>query len=203
MSALHVIDPHEYRRTRWKNDGGWTTELASSPPPDHRLASDPFRWRVSIAEIQSDGPFSTFPGVDRDLFLLDGKGIELDIGDADPVRLVQRYQRVHFAGEVAVHCRLLAGSTRDFNVMTWRDSVRAEVVARPLLGTMVVFPAPDTEWFMHVLSGSVLARSGGQRIALYAGFSLRVNFNEVEAVDRVLLEGTGEVLLVKFIAITA
>ena len=110
MSNLHRIPPSSHRRTRWKNDGGWTTEIA-------RSGEDDFRWRISIAEIESDGPFSSFPGIDRDLLLLEGNGIELDIDDAPPRRLVQRFERVQFAGEAKVDCRLVAGPTRDLNLM--------------------------------------------------------------------------------------
>ena len=141
---------------RWKNDGGWTTEIAREPAD---AASD-FRWRISIADIESDGPFSTFPGVARELMLLSGNGIELDIDDAPPLRLTERFQRVRFDGESRVECRLLAGPTRDFNVMTRRDAVRAEVMARPLVGSMVLFAEADVVWLAHVFSGDAEARAG-------------------------------------------
>ena len=126
-----------YRRMRWKNGGGWTSEIAAARAADPALD---FAWRVSIADIESDGPFSSFPGVARELLLLSGNGIELDIDDAPPVRLSERFQRVRFEGESSVGCRLLAGPTRDFNVMTRRDAARAEVMGRPLVGSMVLFP---------------------------------------------------------------
>src|SRR5690606_18042837 len=108
-------------------DGGWTTELASDPPAsDAHAIADGFRWRVSIADIERNGPFSTFPGVERDLLLLAGNGLELDIDDAAPLRIDRRFEQVHFAGEQDVRCRLLAGPTRDFNVMARRDAVAAE-----------------------------------------------------------------------------
>ena len=50
MSPLLRIPSSSYQRTRWKNDGGWTTEIA-------RSGGDDFRWRIRIAEIESDGPF--------------------------------------------------------------------------------------------------------------------------------------------------
>jgi environmental stress-induced protein Ves len=31
MVAMQLLRPHDYARTRWKNDGGWTTEIASMP----------------------------------------------------------------------------------------------------------------------------------------------------------------------------
>ena len=190
---LTLLPPASYRRVRWKNDGGWTTELARSGGE-----GDDFRWRVSIAEIERDGPFSAFPGIERDLLLLDGHGIELDMGEAAPRRLAQRFEHVHFAGEAAVHCRLLAGPTRDFNVMARRDAVRAEVVARPLVGSMVIFAEPGVEWLVHVFAGHAGARSGTQAFALETGACLRADFTEADTGGRLVLDGGGELVLVKF-----
>lgn len=189
---MRLIAASESRRVRWKNDGGWTTELA-------RDGGDDFRWRVSIAEIESDGPFSSFPGVERDLILLDGEGIELDIGGA-ACRLAQRFERVHFAGESDVDCRLIAGPTRDFNVMARRGAVRAEVVARPLAGSMLIFAEPDAEWLVHVLAGHVEARRGEQSLRAGAGASLHLDFRDAPDAGRVSLDGAGELVLAKFVA---
>ena len=198
--SVQLIPASRNRRTRWKNDGGWTTEIARDPQ-----GGDDFRWRVSIAEIESDGPFSSFPGVERDLLLLDGNGIELDIDDGAPRRLVQRFERIHFAGEANVHCRLLAGATRDFNVMARRDAVRADVVARPLVGSMLIFAEAGVEWLIHVLAGHVDARSGGDRaLRADAGASLQIDFRGDESHEngRVVLEGAGELVLAKFSAVS-
>jgi environmental stress-induced protein Ves len=192
MTRLSLISPSDYRRTRWKNDGGWTTEVARSA--DDSAAG--FRWRISIAEIESDGPFSSFPGIDRDLLLLEGNGIELDIDDAAAHRVTRRFERVRFNGESDVRCRLLAGPTRDFNVMARRDAVRADVLARPLVGSMVIFPEADCEWFVHLFGGHAKARSGEQSLTLATGASLLADFRD-GASERIVIEGSGEVVLVK------
>lgn len=194
MNAFRLLSPTEYRRTRWKNNGGWTTELA-------RSGGDDFRWRISVAEIESDGPFSAFPGVERDLLLLDGSGIELDIDDAPARRIVQRFERVRFAGEASVQCRLVAGPTRDFNVMARRDAARAEVVARPLVGSMVIFPETGCEWFAYMLAGDSDVRvTEGDTMHLATGASLHADFR-THAGERIVIEGGGEIVLVKFVAI--
>jgi environmental stress-induced protein Ves len=193
MTRLSLLSPSDYQRTRWKNDGGWTTEIALSP--DDSAAG--FRWRISIAEIESDGPFSSFPGIARDLLLLEGNGIELDIDDEPPRRLARRFERVHFEGEARVECRLLAGPTRDFNVMARRDAVHAQVIARPLVGPMVIFPEDGIEWFVHVFAGKAMARSGEQALALATGASLLADFRG-GAGERIVIEGGGEIVMVKF-----
>lgn len=192
MSRCLVIAAKDCRRTRWKNGAGFTTEIARSGD----AGTDAFRWRVSIAEIENDGPFSVFPGIERDLLLLEGNGIELDIGNAPPLRLLHRFEHVSFAGEENVHCRLLAGPTRDFNVMARRDAVRAEVVARPLVGPMVIFPAPATTWLVHVFSGHADARAGAERFALATSDMLRIDF-DARSGERVVIDGGGELVLVK------
>jgi len=189
---MRVVSACENRRVRWKNDGGWTTEIARDPADGDR-----FRWRISIAEIERDGPFSSFPGVDRELLLLDGSGIELDIDDAPPRRLAQRFERVRFSGESRVNCRLLAGPTRDFNVMADRARVRAETFARPLVGSMVIFPEAGVEWFVYLFAGHADARDDAQALALGAGDGLHVDFRD-ETGSRVVLDGGGELVLVKF-----
>ena len=68
MRLLH-LPAHEYRRERWRNERGWTREIHRHPEGAAEWA-----WRVSIAEIDHDAPFSAFPGVDRELVLLHGNG---------------------------------------------------------------------------------------------------------------------------------
>ncbi len=194
MSDLRLIPAARGQRTRWKNDGGWTTELAR----DDERGTGAFRWRISIAEIERDGPFSHFTGVERDLLLLEGNGIELDIDDAEPLRLTHRFAHARFSGESTVGCRLLAGATRDFNVMARRDVARAEVIARPLVGPMVIFPERGAEWFVHVFAGHAVARSGEHRLALGPGDSLQADFCE-EGGARIVIDGGGEIVLVKFV----
>ncbi|HJT98716.1 MAG TPA: HutD family protein [Rhodanobacteraceae bacterium] len=192
MTKLTRLRATDYQRVRWKNDGGWTTEIARDPEDP---AAD-FRWRISIAEIESDGPFSEFPGVARELMLLAGNGIELDIDDAPPLRLTERFQRVRFEGESRVDCRLVAGPTRDFNVMTRRGAVRSESIARPLVGPMVLFPEAGAVWLVHVFSGSAEAQADGAQTPLDAADTLRIDFETRDA-GRVVIDGGGEVVLVK------
>jgi environmental stress-induced protein Ves len=192
MTRLTLLHANEYKRVRWKNDGGWTTEIAREP----RDAASDFVWRISIADIESDGPFSSFPGVARELILLAGNGIELDIDDAPPLRLTERFQRARFEGESRVECRLLAGPTRDFNVMTQRDSANAEVMGRPLVGSMVLFPEAGVVWLAHLVSGAAKARSGSDVAQISIGDTLRIDFASRDD-GRVVIEGGGEIVLVK------
>ena len=98
----------------WKNGGGSTTEIAVFPPD---AGFEDFDWRVSLATIAADGPFSQFPGVERTLALVEGHGMTLEI-DGEP-NLVSRAEPVAaFDGESQVAAKLNRGPSIDFNAMT-------------------------------------------------------------------------------------
>lgn len=117
---LQVITP-----APWKNGGGLTQEIICWPPG---AGLSDFHWRVSVAGIHAGGPFSVFPGVDRVILLLEGGGVWLrSPGQGLDHRLDQCYQPLHFSGDHACDCELLDGDSRDFNVMTRRAALAADV----------------------------------------------------------------------------
>lgn len=58
----------------WKNGGGVTRTLAADKDAAESAAA---RWRVSIADITRDGPYSRFAGDDRVSVVLSGAGVVL------------------------------------------------------------------------------------------------------------------------------
>lgn len=180
----------DYRRMPWRNGGGWTTEIARDPPGEGE-----FDWRVSIAGIDADGPFSAFEGCERSLVLLDGAGMELRI-DGAPTLVDRRGQVLSFDGGSAVQCRLLDGPTRDFNVITRRGRASHRVLFRPLVGPMVLFPEPRVSWLVHVVSGQASQQQGGGTgLRAEAGESLLLAADG--GLPRLVIAGGGEVLLVR------
>ena len=125
MPDLHFFDRRTLQPMPWKNGGGLTREIVCQPPG---AGLDAFDWRVSIAHIASDGPFSRFTGVDRVIALLEGAGVQLASGDGSVShRLSTPWQPFAFAGEASIDSRLLGGPCDDFNVMTRRERCRASV----------------------------------------------------------------------------
>jgi len=114
LPMSRVIRLDDTPRQRWRNGGGWTRELLAWP------TQDDWRVRVSVADIESDGPFSAFPGVRRFFAVLEGAGVELTI-DGRSQRVTRGDDAVTFAGEAQTNCRLVAGPTRDLNLMV-RDA---------------------------------------------------------------------------------
>jgi environmental stress-induced protein Ves len=108
----------------WKNGGGVTRELLASYPD-----RDGWDLRVSVADIAQDGPFSSFPACERWFVVLEGAGVRLDVAGTQ-VTLDARSAPFHFDGGAAVDCSLVAGPTRDFNLMTWTGDGRRSVLQR-------------------------------------------------------------------------
>ena len=121
MSVWRLVPARNFRAMPWRNGGGTTWEIAQG-----RVDGAPdgdWHWRFSLAEIAADGPFSVFPHVDRLLTVVSGEGIALTIDGAEP-RRVERGHAIQFRGEAAIACALVAGATRDLNLMVDRRSAR-------------------------------------------------------------------------------
>jgi uncharacterized protein len=95
----------------WRNGGGVTRELLAWPPD-----VAPWALRVSVADVETDGPFSPFPGVERWFTVISGAGVVLDFPEG-PRRVALNDAPLRFDGGAAPGCRLLKGATRDLNLM--------------------------------------------------------------------------------------
>lgn len=190
---LRHLPAVSHQRTHWKNGGGWTTELAIEPVTAD--LNDDFDWRVSIADIEQDGPFSLFPGVERDLFLLEGKGMILDIDGVEQC-LDQPLQRVHFSGDARVDCRLLDGPTRDFNVMVRAHSIVAYIAASEPLSNLAIAGPAGSQWLIYACSGNAAIDADGRTITLSTGDGLRIDSPDQAAEFRI--ESSGRLLVMRF-----
>ena len=121
MRILRAVD---YRRMPWKNGGGETTEIAVWPE-DSGL--DDFGWRVSMARVERDGPFSAFPGVDRTLSILEGEGLRLAIAGRPAVELDGGAAPYSFPADQPTDSALMGGPVTDLNVMTRRGRFKHAV----------------------------------------------------------------------------
>ena len=94
----------------WRNGGGVTRELVAWP------SAHEWRVRVSVADIERDGPFSSFAGVQRWFAVLQGSGVTLTV-DGVEHRCANGDDPLGFAGDATTTCRLIDGPTRDLNLM--------------------------------------------------------------------------------------
>jgi len=94
----------------WKNGGGLTRHLLCEP------GGEGWRWRVSLADIDRDGPFSAFADVERWFAVVQGAGVRLAFASGEQ-RLGPHDAAIRFDGAEAPGCRLIEGRTRDLNLM--------------------------------------------------------------------------------------
>jgi len=79
---------------------------------------DAWTLRVSVADIDRDGPFSVFPGTTRCFAVLDGGGVALTFADGTTVPVGPTDDALVFDGASAPACSLVAGPVRALNLMT-------------------------------------------------------------------------------------
>ena len=184
-----VIPANTYRRERWKNGFGWTREIVCSP------GQGDWDWRLSIAEIEEDAPFSRFDGIDRELVLLAGNGLRLCFDGGAVHELLPPHDRLQFAGERSATGVLVDGPTQDFNLMWRRNAIDAQLWHRPLVGPMVVFAEPNSVWAVHLIAGHArFADDSGLPDLDAADTALLVGH---ESRRRFVLDGAGEVLAIR------
>jgi len=98
--------------TPWKNGGGTTCELLAWPTPQD------WTLRLSVAQVDADGPFSRFDGITRWFAVLAGAGVRLHMADAGQTHSLDAFSSpLVFDGALGVDCTLIDGPTQDFNLM--------------------------------------------------------------------------------------
>lgn len=121
------VDASSAAPVAWKNGGGVTRELLRLP-----AGGDDWTLRISIADIDADGPFSPFAGVTRWFAVVEGAGVRLRFADRT-LNVRQGESPLRFDGADAPGCTLLAGPTRDLNVMVRADRADSLVTAATFL----------------------------------------------------------------------
>lgn len=186
------LPAHGYRRLRWRNGLGWTREIHAAAAA---AGDGDWDWRLSIAEIEAGGPYSTFQDVEREQVLLSGDGLALDFGGGDERRLAPPHGRQRFSGAVPVEARLEAGRVEVFNLMWQPRRVAASLWHRPLVGSLLLFVDPGAAWAVHVMAGHAELGGGDARSLLEAGDTALLASHAGRG--RQLVEGSGELLLVR------
>ncbi len=145
--STRILAAASYERVAWKNGAGLTDVVAVA-------ADDPPGWRVSIASIERDGPFSDFGGYDRTIVSLSDDGVTLVWASGEERRLA-KLAPFAFPGEAEVEVRLSDGPVRDFNVMTLRATHvhRANSIGFGENG--VPIDAGDVCGFLYVANGAI------------------------------------------------
>lgn len=185
MSLLRPVPLEALREQPWANGAGRTTVIASGPDG---LA---WRWRLSLAQIDRDGDFSTLADTRRQLVTLDAP-LCLRFADGRQQPLL-RLGRIAFDGADAPQASLPEGPTRAFNLML-RGTAQGELLARPLNGAMWLPLRPGWRWFAHLLSGRANVQAELEHREMGPGQNLWI---DARPGQRVRIEGGGELVLVQ------
>jgi environmental stress-induced protein Ves len=182
---LGVVRFAELAPVPWRNGGGITREVVSAGGP----GAQGFDWRISIAEVTEPGPFSTFPGVDRIIAVVQGEGMDLLIDGVEHV--LGLHETLSFDGASQTSCTRLAGAVRDLNVMTRNDRLSATVAIRDLSETRPI--AVDGSQVLVLLTGSAaVVGADGSRAGLQPLDAVCPSGEHVR-----LVEGSGRAAVVR------
>jgi len=197
LGIVQHLRAADARRVPWKNGRGFTDELALWPPGASFVRAD-FDWRISKAAVEEDGPFSSFPGIERVLVVTEGAGIVLDHGTHAPRVKLERLVPYRFSGDWPTRAELVDGRVADFNVLCRRGVVRAEVEVLEARAQRSVQIARHEHALLHVLEGELEAcrASGRDSWRLTSGESLCLRDEQ----DVVSLLATGRGILVRIAA---
>ena len=120
----------EHRAMPWANGLGTSYEVASD-----RNVDGVWTWRVAIAPVVLDGPFSVMPGVDRELVVIEGKGMTLSIDgeivECPPGRVVR------FSGDSTTFARLIDKPVVDLGLRRVCGSVTGSMIVVVDVGNVV------------------------------------------------------------------
>jgi len=170
----------EHRVMPWANGLGTSYEVASD-----RNADGEWTWRVAIAPVVVDGQFSSLPGVNRELLVIEGNGMVLEVGGESvecwPGRVVR------FSGDSTTFARLVDGPVVDLGLMTVRDSVIGSMVviadAGDVIETDVLVAIGDTvfedEHGRQYRLGikDALLDGRGHQLSLLSGLAIAIQVN--------------------------
>jgi environmental stress-induced protein Ves len=186
--------PTAYKLMPWKNGAGSTTELLIAP--EGASVQSGFDWRISLAQVPVSGPFSSFPGYQRTIMLLQG----------DPMRLLHQAQGEHqllpfqpyeFQGAWQTEGILSGRPVEDFNVMVRNAYGRARVDVQKA-SEQSVFALQDAPLhFIHCWQGAASVTMQNQKTTLCEKESLLIE----DGVDIVIHAGSSSsiVIIVTFI----
>lgn len=148
--AYKIICCHEWQTQTWKNGGGVTHEIVRE-----NVGSE-LSWRLSVAEVNQDGPFSLFPGIDRQIHLLEGNGFRLHANGVRVNTIDYRDQWYAFSGDEPLHCTLIDAGVKDLNMMTARHLWRANVCDTLLIDNDMYVEASDAPTILFCYEPLVL-----------------------------------------------
>jgi environmental stress-induced protein Ves len=166
---MHVVRQSQFKSSPWKNGGGITHEALRSP-----ARGDVFRWRLSVAHIDTSGPFSDFAGYARTMVLLRGGGVALKLSDGTRRTLRAAGDLAQFDGALGVECELLNGPCVDLNLMTSNAMRPVRACIERLHGPLSCAARRDESIVVFPLDAAVEIRADGADATVLEPWDLAV-----------------------------
>jgi environmental stress-induced protein Ves len=139
-----------YLSMPWRNGAGVTREIAREP-----AQGEPFAWRLSLASLQVNGPFSSYTGYERCVALVDGRGFRLHVAGTGTQTLTARGAHALFAGAAQASCELLDGPCTDLSLMVHAPGTIDGVTRLAISAEQSVADVPGKLQVLFVLHGAI------------------------------------------------
>jgi environmental stress-induced protein Ves len=137
----------------WANGRGTSYEIASD-----RNEAGEWAWRLAMAPVNEDGPFSRIECVDRSLAVVEGAGMLLSV-DRKKLQCLPM-QVVRFRGDAITEAALLDGPIMDINLMVRRKEADGEMAIISEVGLL------NGVSIVVAIGGSAQVKSGDSTIDL-------------------------------------
>ncbi len=145
---MQIIRWRDYDLKPWKNGRGTTREIAS------HSVQGALAWRLSLAMVESDGPFSNFDGLERILTVVRGDGMRL-LG-AEREYEARPFVPVGFPGGEKITGLCRSAPIENFNLIFDPDLVTAEVRILDASEIPHIAGPSDGTTIVHVLEGQIM-----------------------------------------------
>lgn len=117
---MRIQRSSEHTPMPWANGRGTSYEIASD-----RNEAGEWTWRLAMAPVNEDGPFSRIECVNRSLAVVEGVGMLLSV-DRKKLQCLPM-QVVRFRGDAVTEAALTDGPIMDINLMVRRKEAEGEM----------------------------------------------------------------------------
>lgn len=145
---LTLLKQSSYVQMPWKNKRGTTAQILISPA-DATVDKMNFTYRLSTAPVIEDGLFSKFPGYQRLLIPVRGKGFSLNGA------LYEQHEIAAFSGDDDTHCELVKGEVVDLGLIYDSKKVKALAKVMRLKDLFSFSTELNVKYLIYVLQGDI------------------------------------------------
>lgn len=141
---MNILPYRDLIDVPWKNGGGVTRNIATG-----EIGTD-IAWRLSRADVDTDGPFSNFAGLTRILTIISQNAMDLE--HVDGVLHARPWKPLWFDGGLSITSHLKDGPLTDLNLMF--DPKLCTANAQVMQGwNSIGVPASNDLTALHILAG--------------------------------------------------